>query len=316
MHRTGLASLSLLLAAGLGCDNLQSIDQPVFYETGLDGSGSPGGGGPGGGVDDTDDTLVNPGGTNNPPRANAGADKTGLLPGTTLTLDGSLSSDLDGDALDYTWTLIEKPPGSSTSILNPDFEQATLYLDIDGTFRVQLTVSDGVAENTDEVRFTVLQANLPPIADAGFDQRVEKGTTVQLSGNGSYDPDDDALEYYWTFLSAPPGSARQFSGANIPSTAVSPSFIADVAGIFTIELVVSDGQLQSQPDLLSITVTDSTTGGGSSGGGSSSSDCLDCAAEAGGVAQASWTSGGLASSFGLLGLPFLVVLWQRRREDD
>jgi len=86
-------------------------------------------------------------------------------------------------------------------------------------------------------------------------QSVSVGAIVQLSGAGSSDPDGDPLEYHWTFLSKAPSSAAQLSGATLPAAAISPSFIADKAGLYTVRLIVNDGQLDSQPDVVSITAT-------------------------------------------------------------
>jgi hypothetical protein len=51
---------------------------------------------------------------NLPPLADAGPDQT-VLVGQTATLDGSHSTDADGDPLTYRWTILSRPPGSSAS---------------------------------------------------------------------------------------------------------------------------------------------------------------------------------------------------------
>ncbi len=92
-------------------------------------------------------------------------------------------------------------------------------------------------------------ANRPPVAQAGRDTSVIVGTTVQLDGKASVDPDGDTLRYEWELLSIPAGSAGVLSVPN----AVNPSFVADAVGAYLIQLIVRDGSLASAPD--SVTVT-------------------------------------------------------------
>ncbi|HUT32039.1 MAG TPA: right-handed parallel beta-helix repeat-containing protein [Planctomycetota bacterium] len=99
-----------------------------------------------------------------------------------------------------------------------------------------------------QTAIVVLGANRPPVADAGDDQEVEQtspaGAEVTLDGSGSSDPDDDALTYAWTW---PGGSA----------TGVNPTITLPL-GTTTITLVVNDGQADSEPDTVAITVQDTT----------------------------------------------------------
>ncbi|MCB9680281.1 MAG: PKD domain-containing protein [Alphaproteobacteria bacterium] len=313
MHRLALLPIATLLALGLGCDSLQPVQGAFPGDTGLD-VGNP----VNPGVDtDTDGTDTLPTtGANNPPRANAGPDQRDVAPNALLTLDGSGSSDIDGDALDYTWQVVRQAPGSNPQLVNETFPTADITCDLPGTYEVKLTVSDGSAENSDTMVITVVQGNHAPIANAGTDQRVDVNDIVTLNGSGSSDPDGDTLSYDWSFVSRPPGSGATLNGISIPQAAVTPTFLADMSGIFTLKLVVSDGELDSQPDLVTITVnasTPPTTGGGSS----SSSDCLSCAAHVDGVVGGGqWSAGGMASSFGILVLPMFLALYHRRRDDE
>ncbi len=92
--------------------------------------------------------------------------------------------------------------------------------------------------------------NQAPVAQAGADQTLPAGTTVTLDGSGSFDPDGDALSYTWTQVV---GSQVTLSGASSAQASfTAPSVTAPTQFIF--QLVVSDGQLQSNADQTTVTV--------------------------------------------------------------
>ncbi|HXZ78760.1 MAG TPA: choice-of-anchor D domain-containing protein [Terriglobales bacterium] len=78
---------------------------------------------------------------NLPPQANAGAAQN-IASGSTVHLDGSKSSDPNGHALTYSWTLLSKPAGSNTYLKNTTSSSPSLALDQPGPYVVQLIVSD------------------------------------------------------------------------------------------------------------------------------------------------------------------------------
>src|SRR5262249_35568945 len=79
---------------------------------------------------------------NVPPVANAGPDQTARLT-QVAQLDGSLSSDRDGDPLTYQWKFVSKPAGSTTTLVGPTTVRPTFTVDKAGRYIVELRVSDG-----------------------------------------------------------------------------------------------------------------------------------------------------------------------------
>jgi hypothetical protein len=204
-------------------------------------------------VDSDADTVVIST-VNSKPVADAGPDQSGAV-GATITLDGSQSHDVDGDSLTYQWVLLSQPPGSTATLQNPTTVQASLTLDKPGVYTVQLIVKDGVLES-DPDTVVITTQNSKPVANAGPDQTVHVGDTVQLDGSGSSDPDPNTtLTYQWTFALKPASSTATLAN----DKTVAPSFVADVTGTFTVQLVVNDGQLNSTPDTVTITVTNVST---------------------------------------------------------
>jgi hypothetical protein len=77
------------------------------------------------------------------PVADAGPDQGGKLPGDVVTLNGSGSSDANGDPLTYSWTLLTKPALSLAVLLDPTSVSPTFILDLPGDYVVELIVNDG-----------------------------------------------------------------------------------------------------------------------------------------------------------------------------
>ena len=186
------------------------------------------------------------------PVANAGPDQA-IQVGAEVTLNGSASSDADGDLLRFSWTLVSKPTGSAAIITSPFAAKPIFTPDIAGMYSVQLIVSDGKSFSLpDTVSITASTTsgvtNAMPVAFAGSDQEVDVGGTVFLDGIASYDPDGDRLTYQWSFLSMPQESFAWLSDESSPS----PSFVVDWPGTYTLQLIVSDGRNSSEPDTVNI----------------------------------------------------------------
>lgn len=92
-------------------------------------------------VDSEPDTVVITSVSNFPPVADAGEDQYVILEeGLKVNLDGSNSSDADGDDLIYYWS-IERPEGSS-AVFTQISEFAQLIPDIPGDYFITLIVND------------------------------------------------------------------------------------------------------------------------------------------------------------------------------
>ena len=93
--------------------------------------------------------------TNRAPVANAGADQTGA-DGTTFQLDGSASTEPDGDPMTYVWRFAEKPNASGVTLTGADTATPTFKADVIGQYKLVLEVRDGKGLNgTDEITVQV-----------------------------------------------------------------------------------------------------------------------------------------------------------------
>lgn len=189
------------------------------------------------------------------PEADAGADQNTHTE-SIVTLDASLSTDVDGSPLTYRWELIERPEGSEAVLSDDTAVRPTFSPDIDGSYRVELIVDDGVYVS---LRITVIiiatTVNAIPVADVGDDQSVQTSSLVYLDAFRSSDEDSDELTYEWRFVSKPEGSLATLSDVS----AIDPDFVADEEGDYVIALIVDDGENESSADVLVVTASISIT---------------------------------------------------------
>lgn len=185
------------------------------------------------------------------PVADAGVEQ-GVPTVSTVILNGSESYDTDGDTLTYSWSLVEKPEGSTATLSNSTTFNPTFTADKDGSYVVELIVNDGTVDSAaDYVVITSSIGNIVPVANAGDDQSVPTASTVTLNGSDSYDADGDTLTYSWSITSKPEGSTATLSSTTI----VKPSFSADKDGSYIVQLIVYDGIANSTPDIVVIVGT-------------------------------------------------------------
>ena len=220
-------SYSAFLSAGKTMDAIwipETFDRHALYDRRLHLTAN---GYPGGGLraflDSADTTL---------PVADAGPDQIHVaMTPSTIQLTGSPAT-----GVTYEWALIGFPAGSTAFLTNTTIVNPTFELDVPGTYTAQLVVSAGGLSSAPDT--VSVFTNLPPVAVATVDAAAEQGDVVDLVGSASHDPDagDTITSYDWLV------TAPDMSDVPTPSGEFS-SFIASQIGDYTVELTVSDGEL-------------------------------------------------------------------------
>jgi hypothetical protein len=209
------------------------------------------------------------------PSANAGADAM-TSEGATVTLNGAASSDADGDALTYSWTVIGAPVDDvelhDATTPTPSF----LAVD-DGTYSFRLTVSDGLnAPISDDVVVTV--GNVAPVVTVTAPTPGQLFATGPVSVHASFaDPggrDEHTCLVTWDIDQ--PTLVGSGTVDHVARTCVATRSL--VAGVYTIAVSVDDGDGGVGTAQIQVVVYDPTagfvTGGGwiQSPAGASSAD--------------------------------------------
>ncbi|MFO0745926.1 MAG: hypothetical protein U1F43_09660 [Myxococcota bacterium] len=169
---------------------------------------------------------------------------------SAITLDGGTSSDPDGDALTYLWQvggLLAADAGTASVPLS-----APAAPPAGSTYTGTLTVCDPQAAcDTASFELRVVHVNRAPSALATGPATVDAGAEVTLRGDGSSDPDGDALTFAWS----------QTAGASVTlddATAVDPTFVApehDDALILCLTVYDARGAASALPSCVSIAVS-------------------------------------------------------------
>ena len=171
------------------------------------------------------------------PVADAGPDQTVAI-GEEVEFDGSGSSDNSGIIENYTWTFEYDGDDRELYGVGPVFT-----FESDGEFIVMLTVEDAAGNyDTDTVTIWV---NSPPVADAGDAITADAGEEVEFDGSGSSDDSGSIENYTWTFV---------YDGEEVELYGVSPSFVFDIAGEYTVTLTVTDPSGLTDTDTVEVTI--------------------------------------------------------------
>ena len=207
---------------------------------------------------DSNETCLEAGTTpdNQPPIADAGPDQT-VNEGEAVSLNGSNSSDPDGDIASFHWVQIGEPavklsdPNAGQPVfISPDVwpEGAAL------TFELTVEDQNGL-ERTDSCVVNVTWDNESPQADAGVDQTVDGGSVVTLDAIDSLDIDNGIESYSWKKISGP--EVTLSGAASDQATFTAPNVESDGVSL-TFELTVTDAGTLYDTDSCIVNITQIT----------------------------------------------------------
>ncbi len=98
--------------------------------------------------------------------------------------------------------------------------------------------------------------NQPPVAvlaTTKIDTLI--GSIIQLDGRQSYDPEGQPITYRWSFAQVPIGSEVESAGfKDIRPSSTAVSFVPDKTGIYLVQLIVNDGELDSEPAVATVNI--------------------------------------------------------------
>ncbi|MBN1131994.1 MAG: PKD domain-containing protein [Bacteroidales bacterium] len=183
------------------------------------------------------------------PLSNPGND-TIISIGNPVRLSGSLSRSPGSGTLTYLWKLIEKPLASILELTGTTGMEIEFTPDKAGLYQLSLEVNDGTY--TSEPGFVTVTVSTPPVAIAGRDTSVSiTENYLRIDGSASYDPDGEAISYFWQLLSWPEESAGIIYAGDTREVILK----VDAEGDFVLSLTVHDQISSSSPDTVVATVT-------------------------------------------------------------
>ena len=182
------------------------------------------------------------------PVANAGPDQS-VNVGATVHLNGSGSSDPNGNTLTFSWTLTSVPSGSGATITGATTATPSFVADKTGTYKARLVVNNGFQDSPPSTVSITTSVAKPTAKAAASPQVVNINNLVTLDGSGSTDPQGLPLTYQWSLITVPAGSKAAVSDP----VAVKPTFTPDVPGNYVAQLIVNNGTLSSDAATVMVT---------------------------------------------------------------
>ena len=172
---------------------------------------------------------------------------------STFTLHGAT----DVERATLTYSVVNNPDSGTLSGCLSDTSELTCTFTPEPNFfgRILFTyrANDGEKDSSDVSVVTINVHSLDnrPIAIAGENKEAKSGEVIVFNGGDSYDPDEESITYSWDITHRPIGSNVILSNP----TSKTPSIIVDRNGDYKVRLIVNDGEYDSYPDEITITVT-------------------------------------------------------------
>ena len=173
--------------------------------------------------------------------------------GETVMLDARGSRSQSGGRLEYLWRQKSGPFVKDYEVVF-DGAAERFQPPKTGDYEFELVVADGSRESEPVVHaLRVVKEPDPPVAVVVAPTRARPGALIKMDATQSYDLAGTSLTYLW----------RQTGGPKVTNYVIderlgdaAPAFQAPSPGIYSFELIVSNGKLRSRPVEIDIEVGD------------------------------------------------------------
>jgi len=159
--------------------------------------------------------------------------------------NGSFSSDNLG-IVNFSWYFEYNDTDVNLYGMEADF-----IFDIAGLYNITLSVKDAAGQASVDHLLVRVRDITFPVADAGLNQTVNEGDIVTLDGSASGD-NVGIVNYTWSFT---------YNNTSVDIFGVSPSYVFDIPGNYTVTLVVMDNVSLSGTDTVMINIIGSVIPG-------------------------------------------------------
>lgn len=170
----------------------------------------------------------------------AGTGDAATYTGAEVKFDASGSTDPDGDAVTYAWTLTAKPANSAATVKGSG-AAVTVVPDVAGTYVMTVRISDSKGAFADKQATLVVAGNAAPITSLVVTpsysavpstmvmQGITVGASILFDSTGSRDADGDVVTTTWALITRPASS-----GASLIVSGKTARLNTDVTGLYEV----------------------------------------------------------------------------------